>query len=747
MDFDPNLMKLLIDMFQVELDESTQAITEGLLALEKSNLPETERTIIINNIFRAAHNIKGTARGIGSGITAVADIAHAIESLFSLVKDNKLTITANLINQCLNAVDKMRLAMQAFANNTDLSFDLAQLLKQLEQSDIEQPTIAASKPTTIAPAPTAPITPSKEDNNSQPLDVKTIHVSLNNLDKISALMEEVQANKIAITGNVYSINKLTDMLKRFNQLWKQTHASLKGHFGDTLGELYTRSYETNADILAEMNNIADQLHKDMDLQVYELTNLSNSLQDEIRTLRLIPANNLLHNFPRYVRDLALDLGKQVEFQIKGDDVKIDKMVLEGLKDPLIHLLRNALDHGIETTDVRTQQGKAAQAHVILSMKGEGDHITIQITDDGSGIDSHKVAAIALEKNIITAAELEGMDENSIIDLIFRPGFSTKTQITQISGRGVGLDVVRSMVDNFKGNIRVLTEVGKGTTFILQVPVSLASERGFLVNCSGQPFVISTSAIESVMVVSPEDIHNIEATQALLIDNHPIHLLTLADILHLEKHDASNQQQLPIIIIKNGRQKVALAVDEILGEREIVIKPLQPPLHSVPCVAGGTVSGSGQVIVVLNATDIVNAAFNIVQASRIELQTDNKKSAIKPHILVVDDSITTRTLEKSVLESNNYQVTTAVDGKEAWDLLQKQTFALLITDGMMPNMDGFTLTANVKNNARLKDLPVILVTSLNSPEEKKRGLDAGANYYIVKSEFESGALLDIVRQLL
>lgn len=744
MDFDPNLMKQLIDIFQVELDENTQAITEGLLALEKNNLAEEDRTTIINTIFRAAHNIKGTARGIGSGITAVADIAHGIESLFAAIKSNALQINANLINQCLNAVDKMRLAMQAFVTDTALPFDLSELLAQLEQNGaiIEKPVINKPSAQPVAHSP-----PIKEESNIQPLDVKTIHVSLNNLDKVSALMEEMQANKIAISSNLYDINKLTDMLKRFSQLWKQTHTSLKGRFGGELGELYTKSYSTSADSLAEMNNIASQLHKDMEIQIYELSNLANSLQDEIRTLRLIPANNLLRNFPRYVRDLALDLGKQAAFEMKGDDVKIDKMVLEGLQDSLTHLLRNAIDHGIESADIRAQQGKPEQGHIVLDMKGEGDHITIKISDDGAGIDSKKIAAIALEKNIITPAELEAMDENSIIDLIFRPGFSTKTQITQISGRGVGLDVVRDNVDSLKGSVHVLTQVGKGTTFELQVPVSLASERGFLISCSGQPFVIPTSAIERVMVISPDDVHNIEASQALLIDGHPVHLLTLADILQLEKHDSLNQQQLSIMIIKKGHQKVALVIDEILGEREIVIKLLQPPLHSVPCVAGGTVSGSGQVIIVLDATDIVNAAFHMVQASRIELQSNNKASHVKPHILVVDDSITTRTLEKSVLESNNYQVTTAVDGKEAWDLLQKQSFALIITDAMMPNMDGFTLTANVKNNARLKSLPVILVTSLNSPEEKKRGLDAGADYYIVKSEFESGALLDIVRQLL
>ncbi|MFN7097412.1 MAG: response regulator, partial [Gammaproteobacteria bacterium] len=490
-----------------------------------------------------------------------------------------------------------------------------------------------------------------------------------------------------------------------------------------------------------------QLNKNMRIQINELSILSNGLQDEVRTLRLIPANTLLQTMPRYVRDLAVKLNKKIDFEIKGDDVKIDKIVLEGLQDPLTHLLRNAIDHGIEESGVREKSGKTTTGHICIDIRDDGGQILIKVEDDGAGIDVKKIAKKAVKKKLITQAELANMNDNDILNLIFRPGFSTKEDVTQLSGRGVGLDVVKTNIENMKGSVNVATEVGKKTVFLLRVPLTLASERGLVIRCSGQLFVVPTYAVERVLISNLKDIVEVEASQAILLDNHPIYLLTLADILQLEKIESITPEQISVVVLKKAGLTVALAVDEIIGEREIVIKPLHAPLHNIRYIGGCTLSGNGEVIVVLNADDIVNVAFHIVNSSRIIIQTEDEKTIIKPHILVVDDSITTRTLEKNILESKDYQVTVAVDGKEAWEILQKQSFSLLITDVNMPQMDGFALTKLVRQNNKLQNLPVIIVTSLGSDEEKVRGLEAGANYYIVKNEFESGALLTIVEQLL
>jgi two-component system, chemotaxis family, sensor kinase CheA len=331
-------------------------------------------------------------------------------------------------------------------------------------------------------------------------------------------------------------------------------------------------------------------------------------------------------------------------------------------------------------------------------------------------------------------------------LIFLPGFSTKEIITDISGRGVGLDVVKANLDALKGSVSVTSILGQSTTFTLRVPLTLTSELGLMVSTCGQAFVIPMNGIERVFTLRTDEIVEIEASQTVLLEGHPVPLRILADILKFEKKEIANPDCVPIIILKNARKVVAILVDEIIGEREIVIKPLQPPASNVPCVIGGTLSGKGQVIVVLSASDLIEAAVHSGQMTRVSIQDKTDKEETRPRILVVDDSITTRTLEKNILESNHYQVTLAVNGKEAWDILQKESFSLLITDVSMPIMDGFTLTERVKQSNQLRDLPVIIVTSLGSDAEKKKGAEVGANAYIVKNEFESDVLLEVVAQL-
>lgn len=749
MDLDPEFIKQLMETFKVELDEKTQVITDNLLLLEKNHSSDEEHSQAIEAIFRAAHNIKGAAHGVG--VTDVGEIAHCIESLFSSIQKDKSALNETLISLCLEAVDKMHTAMQAYIDKKDLPFALDIFLESLRnptvsnkspeslQSPIVSKSIPAEveRPTENVAEKTAPLPPQKS---------QTIHVSLNNLDRVSALMEKMQVNKIAIDDHYLELNKLTEKIKRFSDLWKKSLFRLNAHFSHELGESLSQLHDMSDNALTEMSDVAAQLNKNMRIQINELSILSNSLQDEVRTLRLIPATTLLQTMPRYVRDLAVKLGKKIDFEIKGDEVKIDKIVLEGLQDPLTHLLRNAIDHGIETSDVREHNGKSSTGHISIDIRDDGGQILIKVEDDGGGIDVKTVGRKAIEKKLISQTELNSMSEHDILHLLFRPGFSTRENITQLSGRGVGLDVVKTNIENLKGSVDIATVPGKKSVFTLRVPLTLASERGLMVRCSGQLFVIPTNSVERVLMITTKDIVEVEASQAILLDNHPVYLLMMADILQLDKFEPINPNQLSIIVLKKAGLTIALALDEIIGEREIVIKPLHAPLQKVQYVAGCTLSGSGEVIVVLNVDDIVNVAFHTVTSSRIMLPSEEEKDIVKPHILVVDDSITTRTLEKNILESRDYQVTIAVDGKEAWEILQKQSFSLLITDVNMPHMDGFDLTKLVRKNERLKNLPVIIVTSLGSDEEKVRGLEAGANYYIVKSEFESGALLSIVEQL-
>lgn len=736
MSIDPEILKQLIKTFDVELKERLQVITNGLLALEKGSVNEEERENTIAAIFRAAHNIKGASGSLN--IKDVTDIAHHIESLFAAIQNKVVDINSEVIDLCFEAVDKIELAMQAFIENKAVDFNVTDLTSRLEKHHQEH---TKSSKSPIKPQKSKPF--EKQKAQSPPLTDESVRVSVTSIDKISALMEEIQANKIAMDDHYDELVKLTNQVKHFSLLWKQILYLFKNYIDKTPGDNLQKLYFTGADNYTEISSAIMHMQKNMQIKTNELTLLFNSLQDETRTLRLIPAATFLDTLPRYVRDLCHDLNKQVEFTITGDEVKLDKMVLENLKDPIIHLLRNSIDHGIEPAAEREAKGKSKNGHVVLDISEEGGQIVVHISDDGKGIDINDIKNSAKKNNLQT----DTLSQREILDLIFTPGFSTKEIITNISGRGVGLDVVKSNIENLNGQVSFTSTPDKGTVFELRAPLSLASKRGFIVSSGAQLFVIPTSAVQRVSIVSSDEIFDLEGRQALMLDDHPQQLYSLIDLLMLEQKEFPKHNQFTVFI-RNESHTIAILVDEILGEREIVMKPLQAPLSNVDCIAGGTLFGNNQVIIVLDPKELLNRALNIGHARRISLQEVITPESIStvPHILVVDDSITTRALEKNILESKNYKVTTAVNGKEAWDLLQKQAFSLVITDVVMPIMDGFTLTENVKKSDKLQKLPVIIVTSLGSETEKKRGIEAGADAYIIKNEFESGILLEIVEQL-
>ncbi len=735
MSLDPELLKQLMETFKSELVEQTQIITNGLLELEKTQSVE-EHTKTIEAIFRSAHNIKGTSRSLG--ITHVDQISHAIETLFSTFKNNSSIVPANIIDLCLEAVDKINSAMQSFLLNEPLSFDLSDLLNRLKNNEADKTSVVNSVKQTKK-------TQVSTTKDADVLKNETIRVGIDQIDRISALMEEMQVNKIAIDDHYNDLSKLHNKSVQFDQTWRKLSIAIKNSENISDDDL-PGIFNSSSDQIYEMQNQMDQMYKNMRGRINELSTLSNAMQEEIRMLRLVPAANLFSTLPRYVRDMSHAMNKEIELTISGDDIKMDKVVLDGIKDPIIHILRNAVDHGIEDEKTRKTKGKPAVGHININIEEKENQVLIYIKDDGAGIDKKKIEDVILSKNLLTNSEFEKMGDDEIFDFIFHPGFSTKEIITDISGRGVGLNVVKTNLESLKGDVKITTEINQGTTFCLSVPFTVTSERGLMVKCGGEILVLPSTNVAKVFTIKPDDINEVQGTNVVMLDQHPVMLHTLASILSLSKTEMSIKSNLSVIIIKKDWHLVGFLVDEVIGEREIIIKPLQYPFTKIPCVAGGTLSGSSRIIVVLDPGDLIEKSLNIGKSAPISFTTEKIEAPGRPHILVVDDSITTRTLEKHVLESKNYQVTVAVDGQEAWDLLQKQKFSLLITDVTMPIMDGFTLTEHVKKSANTNYLPVIIVTSLGSDAEKKRGIEVGADAYIVKSEFESGALLEIVSQL-
>ncbi|MBN9226572.1 MULTISPECIES: chemotaxis protein CheA [Legionella] len=599
---DNEFIKKIVETFKSELQENLITITDGLLQLEKGTKSEQDFQNVLKEIFRIAHNIKGSARGIGAH--DVGEIAHHIETLFIAIQKKNVKISSELINLCLQSIDYMNEAMQCYSEQKPLSFDLNKHLLQLQQytklsaedilptSELHEQYMSA-----LAHAPGA------QELHAKASEFESIRVSLQNLDSVSFYTEEIQSIKLAIEEYYSKLAKMNFKIDDLLLSWKKNRAYFKT-LAEDKNEPIDYLFSTNFVELSEINNSIHLMQREMYLSINELSLLLTSLQDEIRTLRLIPVSAQLRYLPRTVRDLAQELNKQVNLEINSNDVKIDKIILDGLKDPIMHLLRNAIDHGIEKAEIREAAGKSSQGNIQIKVSQEDNQIVFKIIDDGAGIRTDDLSRIALQKNMVTQAELGNMKKEDLYELMFRPGFSTREVATDISGRGIGLDAVRSNLLRLKGQVSVESQLGKGTTFYLKVPFTLATERGLIISCCNQVFVLLTNSVEGVMLLKKHEIINVEGIPSILVKEQPVLLCSLSKALHLDEKKQNFKEYISVIVIKNNEDRIALFVDEIIGEREIVLKPLQEPLTNIPCIIGATLTGSNQINFVLNSAEII-----------------------------------------------------------------------------------------------------------------------------------------------
>ncbi|OMH32678.1 hybrid sensor histidine kinase/response regulator [Motiliproteus sp. MSK22-1] len=774
MDLDEKFSRELLETFRVELDDQIQVISEGLLTLEKG-LDDSPRLELINVLFRAAHNIKGAARGVD--VLDIVALSHRMESLFGAVKNGDLLIESPIIDLCLETLDRMREAMEDFCNGCAATFDINDLLFRLDRlsahstlslnaSSSVRPTVVTEESATKIPLHTLSaaiqsesidsehenrISKQNKDGKEKNTDLlpsvessASIRVSMDKLEQVTGLTEELQLVKTESADQMDQLRRLHDQAAGLRDTLDRFTPMLKTDLQQPspIIKLTEQLQQTILELNSNTRSILDQYK----INNKRLNTLSVALHRDMQSMRLVPVRTLLQPLTRSVRTIARELGKQVDFDISGDAIEMDRAVLEGVKAPLLHLFRNAVDHGIESSQARLTAGKPPVGRLSISVEGHGNQILMKVSDDGAGIDGDTVKKIALEKQLITTTELENMDRQAMLDIIFRPGFSTKESVTDLSGRGIGLDVVQSNLNRLKGHVSVDSTVGKGSQFTLSLPLSLSTERGLIIRSGGGIFAVPIAAVERVMTISPQNVVEVEASQAVLLDGQPVPLRDLALTLKLSPWAAKDLQQYPVIILSKNWGAVAFLVDDIVGERDIVIKPLTPPLISVRNVTGGTLSGSGEIIIVLNPIDLVTSALSMKTNCRFfenESSSENKQSSI----LIVDDSITTRTLEKGILENSGYRVEIAVDGREGWNKLQEQAFDLVVTDVEMPNMNGFDLTDLIKQHSKYQSIPVIIVTSLAREADKQRGIEVGADAYIVKSQFETKVLLEVVKQLI
>lgn len=464
---------------------------------------------------------------------------------------------------------------------------------------------------------------------------------------------------------------------------------------------------------------------------------------------MLPCSTIFEGFARLVRDIAREQRKEVSLVIKGGETQLDKKVLDKIKGPLIHLLRNAVDHGIDGVQERREAGKPEQGTITLSSSQEGGKVVVTVSDDGRGIDGEAVRRVALAKGLVTEEELARMTDQAVSNLIFMPGFSTAMTVTDVSGRGVGLDVVRSEVEQLKGSVEVVTQKGRGTTVRIALPLTIAILQVLQVEDDGLVWAIPMSNLDATVKVSREAVATLSNRMVVQVRGQSVPIAPLRDVLGMSRkpapsatsHDTDDYR---VVIVNVMNKRVGLIVDRILGEDEIFIKNLGPHLGKIKGVGGAAILPTGLVIAVLDLRDLVAQA----QAAPISIQPrEPATERTQKRLLVVEDSLTTRELERMVLEGYGYAVETAVDGLDAMDKLSRGRFDAIIADILMPRMNGFELCKSVKANERLKQIPVIFVTSMEKEEDRRKGLEMGAQAYIVKSEFDQSALRDALERLI
>jgi two-component system chemotaxis sensor kinase CheA len=737
-----DFLRTLRATFKVEAAEHVQTIGAGLLELEKA-IPPADQLQVIETVFRAAHSLKGAARAVD--FAEIESLCQSLESVFSAWKRRESLPTGAALDQAHRAVDRMSRAI-AEPIALDQSDKGAAATPPAAANSRQAHTAAAPQPSS-APQPLASMTG----------DIDTVRVTVSSLDARLLEAEEMLAAKLSVGQRATDLGTLAGQFEHWRKKWAEIQPLARvlrqaaaqpgaAPTASTLGDL-AEFIDWNQDYVRSLEGRISALRRMAEQDHLAVGKLVDDLLENSKKLLMLPLATLGGLLPKLVRDLARDQSKEAELTIHGEEVKIDKRVLEEMKDPLIHLLRNCMDHGVETPEQRRRAGKPPRATITLAVSQvNGNQVELAVSDDGAGIDIEKVKAAALRRGLIAPGDAEQLTESGALALVFEADVSTSPMITELSGRGLGLAIVREKTEKLGGRIAIESRRTAGTTIRMTLPLTLATFRGVLIKSAQQLFVVPTAQVERVTRFRLQDVRTVEGRNTLAMNGRAVALADLAEVLQLPsaRHDP-DAGTIPALILGAGEQRMAFAVDAVLDEREVLVKRFTKPLSRVRNIAGATVLGSGEVAPILNIPDLLKSARSAAAALR--MTSPKQQTATPPRrVLVAEDSITSRMLLKGILESAGYEVKTAVDGIEAFTALRAEHFDLLLSDVEMPRMNGFDLTAKIRADRALAELPVVLVTALESREDREHGIDVGANAYLVKSSLDQSNLLEALRRL-
>lgn len=785
----------MMELFRAEVEGQAAVLSSGLLALEGGDNSPTN----LEGMMRAAHSIKGAARIVG--IEGGVRVAHALEDCFVAAQNGKITILPAHIDVLLRGVDLLVRCSEVSeadaetwlaANEAEIDALVAEIggvvsgeaptqtpavveepapteplpSDSTEPEPIEappsppEPVARTSEPVSeaVAEPPKPEVAPSPSTASPSPAVAaeppaveqveRVVRVTADSLTHLMGLAGEslVEARRFRpFLDSLLALKKnqtaLWESLQAIEDRWNETHTPVSARERESVSQAKQqagRCRQMLSDKLEELEDFARRIE-----------DLSGRLHHEVLASRVRPLADGMAGFPRMVRDISRRLGKKVRYELRGEKTGVDRDILEKLEAPVNHLIRNSLDHGLELPDERIAAGKPAMGTIRLEGRHRAGRLQIMVWDDGRGINLERVKRRIVERGLVTEAIAAQLSEAEILEFLFLPGFSTKEEVTDLSGRGVGLDVVQSMVREVGGSVRVTSQAGRETCFILHLPITMSVIRALLVRISGEPYAFPLTRIDRILVVSRSSIQLLEGRQHFLLDGQPIGLVSATQILELPANP-SERSDVSVVVVSDRGQRFGMVVDEFLGERDLQVRPLDPRLGKVPDISSASVLEDGWPVLIIDVEDLVRSIDNVLagrRLRRLEASVAPARQRVVKRILVVDDSITVRELERQLLESRGYQVDTAVDGMDGWNAVRAGRYELVVSDVDMPRMDGIEFVRRIKQDPLLRSLPVVIISYKDREEDRMRGLDAGANAYLTKSSFHDQTFLTTVVDLI
>jgi len=735
----------LIDLFRTEAETQNQILSTGLVELERDHADPKG----LETLMRAAHSLKGAARIVG--IDAAVDVAHAMENCFVAAQGGTLILRRSQVDILLEGVDLLGKIAQAPESAIPVSAYVARLNAALECPPEPRPAAEVpAKPQVPAcdsasNGTTPPPSNAASANGANDVD-RVLRVTANHLDRLLGLAGESRVEARWLDPFARSLIRLKRMQIDLARSLDTVHDSLTSVRLDE--QTQSRIAEVRSKAAECRQFLAERL---VDLEMFDRrsANLSHRLYDEALACRMRPFADGAQGFPRMVRDVARSLGKEVRLTILGEQTQVDRDVLEKLEAPLNHMLRNAIDHGIESPEQRTALGKPAEGTIWLEARHSAGMLLITLRDDGRGIDVESVRKAVVERKLTNAETAAEMRDFELFDFLFLPGFTLKKTVTEISGRGVGLDVVLDMMKRLRGTIRISSEAGKGTIFQLQLPLTLSVLRALLVEIAGEPYGVPLAAITRTIKLPKVNIATIEGRQHFEFEGQRVGLVTANQVFAKAEPGLRGDHELSVIVVGERGERYGLIVDRFLGERELVVQPLDSRLGKIKDISAGALTDDGTPLLIVDTEDLMRSVQKLSAAGRLSnaWNAEAPEQTKRKRVLVVDDSLTVRELERKLLEARGYEVEVAVDGMDGWNAARTNPHDLIITDVDMPRMDGIELVSLIRKDPGLKSKPVMIVSYKDREQDRARGLEAGADYYLTKGSFHDETLVQAVSDLI